>query len=241
MNLEQELKRHQGLVKRIAAAFISKLPANVELDDLIQAGMIGLMEVLPRYNESLGDLHSFIASRVRGAILDFLRESDYLSRLDRQRQKEVDKVTEALHQRFLRRPLDSEVAREIGITLSEYQTWLRRRIQLRGMTDPGEDENEEPIRYPADENADPVEEASLREKARLVNLAVSMLTEHQQQVLSLHYADDLSMSEISERLRVTVSSVMHTHTRAIHNLSRLVSSMVDNPGQPLVTKSDELW
>ena len=125
LDLNSTLKQYSGLVRRLAHQMIAKLPANVEIDDLIQVGMIGLTDALSRFDAAQGvQFETFATQRIRGAMLDELRGSDYLSRGTRKQQRSIEQAVAKLEQQFGRAPVESEIAKEMGVSLTEYQELL---------------------------------------------------------------------------------------------------------------------
>src|SRR5947207_15480797 len=121
------LKQYSPLVRRLAHQMIAKLPANVEIDDLIQVGMIGLTDALSRFDAAQGvQFETFATQRIRGAMLDELRGNDYLSRGTRKQQRSIEAAVHRLEQRLGRAPAESETAREMGISSTEDQELLRK-------------------------------------------------------------------------------------------------------------------
>ena len=125
LDLNSTLKQYSGLVRRLAHQMIAKLPANVEIDDLIQVGMIGLTDALSRFDAAQGvQFETFATQRIRGAMLDELRGNDYLSRGTRKHQRSIESAVSKLEQQLGRAPQESEIAKEMGISLAEYQELL---------------------------------------------------------------------------------------------------------------------
>ena len=123
------IRQHLPLVRRIAHHMIAKLPPNVELDDLVQVGMMGLAEALSRYEVAQGvQFETFATQRIRGAMLDELREGDWMSRSSRKSQKDIEHAVNRLEQKLGRSALESEIAVEIGMTLSDYQSLLGKSV-----------------------------------------------------------------------------------------------------------------
>lgn len=154
------IRRHVPLVRRIALHMIAKLPPNVELDDLIQVGMIGLAEALSRFESEQGvQFETFASQRIRGAMLDELRDGDWMSRSSRKSQKDIEHALHRLEQRLGRTPMESEIADELGMDLDDYQSLLGkvRGTQLVYLEDmSGGDEGEDFLeRHVADNGADP--------------------------------------------------------------------------------------
>ena len=109
------IRQHVPLVRRIAHHMIAKLPPNVEVDDLIQVGMMGLAEALSRYEATQGvQFETFATQRIRGAMLDELREGDWMSRSSRKSQKDIEHAVRRLEQKLGRSPLESEIAADMA-------------------------------------------------------------------------------------------------------------------------------
>jgi len=127
LDVDSMLKQYSPLVRRLAHQMLAKLPANVELDDLVQVGMIGLTDALSRFDTALGvQFETFATQRIRGAMLDELRGTDYLSRGTRKQQRAIEAAVHRLEQRMGRAPVESEIAKEMKLSLAEYQELLGR-------------------------------------------------------------------------------------------------------------------
>ena len=119
------VRQYTPLVRRIAHQMIAKLPANVELDDMIQAGMMGLMDAICRYEESQGTQFEVYASqRVRGAMLDELRANDWLPRSARKSQRDIENAIHRLEGKLQRAPKEAEIAQELGLPIADYHEML---------------------------------------------------------------------------------------------------------------------
>ncbi|MDR2300352.1 MAG: RNA polymerase sigma factor FliA [Comamonas sp.] len=219
------IRQHVPLVRRIALHMIAKLPPNVELDDLIQVGMIGLAEALSRFESEQGvQFETFASQRIRGAMLDELREGDWMSRSSRKSQKEIEQALNRLEQRLGRPPLESEIAAELGMALDDYQSLLGkvRGTQLVYLEDigggDGGDGDDYLERHVADSGADPF--ALLRDQRLRVALvdAIKQLPEREQYVMGMYYEHDMNLKEIAAVLSVTESRVCQLHSQAIARL-----------------------
>lgn len=217
------IRRHVPLVRRIALHMIAKLPPNVELDDLIQVGMIGLAEALSRFESEQGvQFETFASQRIRGAMLDELREGDWMSSSSRKSQKDIEHALHRLEQRLGRTPLESEIADELGMDLDDYQSLLGkvRGTQLVYLEDmSGGDEGEDFLeRHVADSGADPF--ALLRDHRLRVALveAIKALPEREQYIMGMYYEHDMNLKEIAAVLGVTESRVCQLHSQAIARL-----------------------
>ncbi|AVO49728.1 RNA polymerase sigma factor FliA [Melaminivora suipulveris] len=218
------LRQHLPLVRRIAHHMIAKLPANVELDDLIQVGMIGLTDALSRFEAAQGvQFETFASQRIRGAMLDELRGGDWMSRSSRKSQKEIEQALRRAEQRLGRSPLESEIAEELGMSLGDYQSLLGkvRGTQLVYLEDmhQGDDESDSFLdRHVADEAADPM--AVLRDQRLRTSLvaAIGQLPEREQHIMGMYYEHDMNLKEIAAVLGVTESRICQLHSQAIARL-----------------------
>ena len=119
------IRQYSPLVRRLAHHMMAKLPPSVQVDDLIQVGLIGLSEALTRYEATQGvQFETFATQRIRGAMIDELRENDWMSRGSRKSQKEIEGALHRLEHRLGRSPSESEIAAELGMSLTDYQTLL---------------------------------------------------------------------------------------------------------------------
>ena len=223
LDVNSMLKQYSPLVRRLAHQMIAKLPANVEVDDLIQVGMIGLTDALSRYDAAQGvQFETFATQRIRGAMLDELRGNDYLSRGTRKHQREIEAALHRLQQRLGRSPAESEIAKEMGLSLAEYQDLLGkvRGTQLVYLEDMSGDEGDADFldRHVADEEADPL--AQLRDQRMRQALvdAIKTLPEREQYVMSMYYEHDMNLKEIAAVLKVTESRVCQLHSQSIARL-----------------------
>ena len=215
--------QHVPLVRRIAHHMIAKLPPNVELDDLIQVGMIGLNDALSRYEVAQGvQFETFASQRIRGAMLDELREGDWMSRSSRKSQKDIEHALHRVEQRLGRSPIESEIAAELGMSLEDYQALLSkvRGTQLVYLEDFHHDDEDEGFldRHVADEGADPM--AVLRDQRLRASLveAIKALPEREQYIMGMYYEHDMNLKEIAAVLGVTESRVCQLHRQAIARL-----------------------
>ncbi len=224
LNRDALIRQHAPLVRRIAHHMIAKLPPNVELDDLIQVGMIGLSEALSRYEATQGvQFETFASQRIRGAMLDELREGDWMSRSSRKSQKEIEQAVHRLEQKLGRSPLESEIATELELSLAEYQSLLSKvrgtqLVYLEDMTRGDDDDDSFLDRHVADGAADPM--AMLRDQRLRASLvaAIKSLPEREQQIMGMYYEHDMNLKEIAAVLGVTESRICQLHSQSIARL-----------------------
>jgi RNA polymerase sigma factor for flagellar operon FliA len=208
---------------------MAKLPASVELDDLIQAGMLGLLDASSRYQDNRGaQFETFVSQRIRGAMLDELRASDWGSRGLRQSARGVEKAIQALGHKLGRSPTEGEIAKELKMDLEAYQSLLQeiQGCQLVYVEDFSKDDPDSPFLDSHSQDArkdrrgsdDPLEqllESGFRHQ--LVD-AIDALPERDQLLLNLYYEEELNLREIGAILEVSQSRVCQLHSQAISRL-----------------------
>ena len=217
------LKQYSPLVRRLAHQMIAKLPANVEIDDLIQVGMIGLSDALTRFDVAQGvQFETFATQRIRGAMLDELRGNDWMSRGDRRHQRTIESAVHKLEQKLGRAPSEGEIASELGMKLVDYQELLGkvRGTQLVYLEDMSGDEGDEDFldRHVADADANPLARLSDRKMREALVAAIENLPEREQYVMSMYYEHDMNLKEIAAVLGVTESRVCQLHSQSIARL-----------------------
>ncbi|HZY19136.1 MAG TPA: RNA polymerase sigma factor FliA [Ramlibacter sp.] len=222
------IENYLPMVRRTAHRMIGRLPANVEVDDLIQAGVMGLMEAMERYEQGHGaQFETFALQRVRGAMLDELRGTDWVPRSVRKHQREIADAVHALEQKLQRAPSDSEIAAHMGVTLAEYHEMLVdvRGAQLVYTDDYDSDENDTHYldrHVTPDERGDPAAQLADRRFREALVAAIGDLPEREQYVMSMYYEHDMNLKEIAAVLGVTESRVCQLHSQAVARLrSRL--------------------
>jgi RNA polymerase sigma factor for flagellar operon FliA len=218
------VRQYAPLVRRLAHQMIAKLPANVELDDMIQAGMMGLMDAVGRYEESQGtQFEDYASSRIRGAMLDELRANDWLPRSARKSQRDIENAIHRVEQRMRRAPTEAEIARELNITVTAYQELLNeaRGAQLIYFEDLGGADGDEDYlerHLSADESGNPGE--ILRDKRFRTALvaAIEELPERERQLMGMYYEQEMNLREIGAVMGVTESRVCQLHSQAVARL-----------------------
>jgi RNA polymerase sigma factor for flagellar operon FliA len=223
LEMDTMLRQYSPLVRRLAHQMIAKLPANVEIDDLIQVGMIGLTDALSRFDAGQGvQFETFATQRIRGAMLDELRGADWMSRGTRKQQREIESAVHRLEQRLGRAPAEREIAQEMGLSLSDYQDMLGkvRGTQLIFLEDMSGDDGDSDYldRHVTDEGHDPLSLLQdYRMRGALVE-AIKNLPEREQYVMSMYYEHDMNLKEIAAVLGVTESRVCQLHSQSIARL-----------------------
>jgi len=219
---EQCLKEYAPLVKRIAHHMMAKLPSSVEVNDIIQAGMMGLLDAAGRYDELRGaQFETYAAQRIRGAMLDELRSADWLPRSLRRDMRRIETAISKLQQKFGRSPSEGEIAQEMGVPLIDYQEMLgeSRGAQLVYYEDFHEEGDEDFFeRHDFAEDADPLELIQdERFRSALID-GIEGLPEREKMVMGMHYEQEMNLREIGEVLGVSESRVCQLHGQAVSRL-----------------------
>jgi RNA polymerase sigma factor for flagellar operon FliA len=223
----QLLKEHAPLVKRLAYQLRAKLPSSVEVDDLIQAGMIGLLDAVNRYEESHGaQFETYAVQRIRGSMLDELRSTDWLPRNLRQNMRKIEVAMSALQQKLGRMPTELEVAKSMKMTLAEYQDLLSESSghQLIYYEDYHDDDEHDSFldRFCADVSGDPLS-GLLQDGFRdALITAIDSLPAREKLLMGLYYEQELNLKEIGAVMGVSESRVCQLHSQAV---ARIRSSL----------------
>lgn len=232
LDKDQLISRYAPLVKRIAYHLMAKLPASVQVEDIIQNGMLGLLDAITRYEEGLGaQFETYAVQRIRGAMLDGLRENDWLPRSLRREMRRIETAVHSLEQQHGRQPTERELAESLGMSLADYQKMLQeaRGYQLVYFEDFGDDDEDDFLeRHMVGENNDPLElllDADMR--STLVQ-AIEDLPEREKMVMGLYYEEDLNLREIGEVMGVSESRVCQLHSQAIARLRSRIAAGRDS-------------
>ena len=219
---EQCLKEYAPLVKRIAHHLMARLPSSVSVDDIIQAGMIGLLDAAGRYDELRGaQFETFAAQRIRGAMLDELRQADWMPRSLRRDMRRIEAAISKLQQQLGKPPSESEIAGELGIPLAEYQQMLyeSRGAQLMYYEDFHSEGDEDFFdRYEVDSGADPLELLQDEGFRGALIEAIENLPERECMLMGMHYEQEMNLREIGEVMGVSESRVCQLHSQAVARL-----------------------
>ena len=220
------VRRHAELVKRIAYHLAGRLPSSVEVADLIQAGMLGLLEAAANYSPDRGaSFETYAGIRIRGAMLDALRKLDWAPRSVHRKARAAASAIRELEAETGGEAQDAQVAARMGVSLEEYYKVVQdaascRLVSLNETT--GEDES--PMVRAVDDKADPFREIADDDFRKALALAIDDLPEREKLVMSLYYDEELNLKEIGAVLKVTESRVCQLHGQA---LVRLKARLVD--------------
>jgi RNA polymerase sigma factor for flagellar operon FliA len=213
------LTEHMPLVKRLAHQMRAKLPASVEVDDLVQAGMIGLLDAINRYEENHGaQFETYAVLRIRGAMLDELRSNDWMPRSTRQNMRKVEQAMAALQQQLGRPPSESEIAKSMKLSLADYQDMLgdsggHQLVYYEDFHD--EDGNDSWLdRYAVDDD-DPLRALLETDFRQAVIDAIDNLPPREKILMGLYYEEELNLKEIGAVMGVSESRVSQLHSQAV--------------------------
>jgi RNA polymerase sigma factor for flagellar operon FliA len=216
------LTDHMPLVKRLAHHMKAKLPPSVEVDDLIQAGMIGLLDAINRYEDTHGaQFETYAVLRIRGAMLDELRNSDWLPRSMRQNMRKIETAMNTLQQRLGHPPTESEVAKLLKLSLADYQDMLsdgggHQLVYYEDFHD--NDGNDSFLDRYAVDDSDPLRSLLDGDFRQAVIDAIDALPPREKILMGLYYEEELNLKEIGAVMGVSESRVSQLHTQAVARL-----------------------
>lgn len=210
------VEQHAPLVKRVAHHLMARLPSTVQLNDLLQSGMVGLLEAAQKFDASKGaSFETFASIRVRGAMLDDVRKDDWAPRSVHRNARRVAAAIKAVEGRTGRDATDQETAAEMGIPLESYYAYLQDSAGTRLYSyDEISEQDDAPISLAA--SASPSPHDTVQQQAFKDNLAqaIDTLPERERMVLALYYQEELNLKEIGSVLGVSESRVSQIHSQA---------------------------
>ncbi|GAA4619433.1 RNA polymerase sigma factor WhiG [Saccharopolyspora hordei] len=226
---DQELRdrlvlHYAPLVKYVAGRVGTGLPSHVEVSDLIQSGIFGLVDAIEKFEPERGlKFETYAMQRIRGAILDDLRAQDWVPRSVRSRARDVERALERLEAKLQRTATDAELAEELGLSLDELrelfaQLQMTSVVALDDLIGAGPMQASLAETLPDDRAEDPVATLVDRDSRRQLAEAVERLSERDRVVVTLYYFENLTLAEIGKVLGVTESRVCQLHTRAVLRL-----------------------
>ncbi|MEO6924599.1 MAG: FliA/WhiG family RNA polymerase sigma factor [Acidobacteriaceae bacterium] len=227
---DQMVVEHLPSVRYIARRIHERLPQHVELDDLISAGVVGLIDACSKFDQTKKvQFKSYAQFRIRGAILDSLRMLDWSPRELRRKGRAVEEAIRTTQQRMGRAPSEQEIAAEMKVSLSDYQQLLG---ELKGLEigslnlERGEDSGDEELAYvPGSPDESPLFQCLQGEMRQHLADAIDELPEKERLVLTLYYFEELTMKEIGLTLGVVESRVSQIHSSAVVRLRVALSAI----------------
>jgi len=217
---ENLVLQYADLVKKMAYQIKSKLPANVEADDLIQAGMMGLLDAAGKYQDNQGaQFKTYATQRIHGAIMDELRSADWLPRNIRKQMRDVEKAIASLQNSLGRAPSENEVAKKLKITITDYFQILTDcgGHQLIYFEDVHKNEDEDHFldRFIQNNKSDVINSLLSKDFKEALKQAIDALPEREKILMGLYYEQELNLKEIGAVMSVTESRVSQMHSQAV--------------------------
>jgi RNA polymerase sigma factor for flagellar operon FliA len=220
---DQLITEYLPYVKRIVHRIAVHLPSTIDIDDLMNVGVIGLIQAVDRYDPKRDNkFMTYAVFRIKGAVLSELRSRDFLSRSNRRKIRELENAYIKLEQRLGREVNETEVAKELGVDVEQiYRTRQMSSISFISFEELGcssKDEKEKLLSYLVDNDDDALTLTRLKEIKEAVVKAIKQLPEKERMVISLYYLEELTMKETGKVLNITESRVSQIHSQAIQRL-----------------------
>jgi RNA polymerase sigma factor FliA len=225
---DQVILEHLPLVKAIAIRVHENLPVHVELDDLVHAGVLGLFDAADKFNPSKQvAFSSYAKHRIKGAILDSLRQLDWASRDLRRRHKQVEAATRELAARLQRNPTESEVCEKLGVDANR---WHHMMLDLRNVglvsasARPTENDDLPAPDFPSNPDTQPDNMCAREQMRSVIGVAMKALPDRYQKVVFLYYTNEMTMKEIGTVLGINESRVSQIHKSALEKMAVVLQS-----------------
>lgn len=224
LSREEIVHKYLPLVKYVAGKISVNLPSHVEINDLVNEGILGLIDAITKYDDSRGvKFETYATTRISGAILDALRAMDWVPRAVRQKARELERVMATLEGKLGRMPEDDEVAKGMGLALKDYHTLL---LKIRGTSILSLEEflpNEKGhdvalLDTLKDSGPDPTLKVESTELKGVLSQAVEALPPQERTVITLYYFEGLTLKDIKSVLNVSESRVSQIHAQAVIRL-----------------------
>jgi RNA polymerase sigma factor for flagellar operon FliA len=219
---------HLPLVKAIAIRLYESLPVHADLDDLIHAGMLGLIDGAEKFDERKHILFkSYAKHRIKGAMLDSLRQLDWASRDLRRRHKQLEAITHELAALSAESPNDEAIAGKMGV---DVERWRQIAVELRmvgllsSSSRPADDDNQSNPEFAASEDTQPDMMYVRHEISTVLRQAMQALPERYQKIVSLYYTSEMTMREIGEMMGINESRVSQIHKTALEKMAAILQS-----------------
>lgn len=218
--LNKLIQTYEVLVKNIAHHLIQRLPKNIQLDDLIQVGMLGLLDAAKNYDSAKGaNFATYASIRIRGMMLDEVRRNDWLPRSAYRNARVVAEATKNIEARLKHDATDAEISAELGISLEDYHTIMRtiKEGKLFGFEDLGIDDDVSDVCL-TESTEEPFEHLQQEDFACQLSGAINSLPEKERLVMSLYYDQEYNLKEIGKALGVSESRVCQIHGQAVSHV-----------------------
>lgn len=239
---ERLASEHALLVKAIAQSLFRKLPASVHFDDLVQDGFVGLLGAVCQSSEQRVGAHylNYVSQRVRGSMLDGLRDIDSATRAVRRAMRGVEHAINQLSHKLGRAPNEKEVALSLAMPLGEYQRLLQDAHSYASFSIEDFGDRNSPAEFPGwciATDSDPLAALERRSLQQNLLVAISGLSKREDEVMALRYVDELSMRHIGERIGLTEGRISQIHSQATAKLRAALIAAEARPAL-LTTRRD---
>jgi RNA polymerase sigma factor for flagellar operon FliA len=218
---EELIVKYAPLVKYIAGRMAIRVPPNISREELISAGIVGLLDALDKFDSGMGiKFQTYAEHRIRGAILDELRKMDWIPRSVRKDIHRIEEAITALNSRLNRDPDDLEVAEEMGVDMDTYHKMLSRAqgVSLLSLDKVMADGSAPAFTKQASGGPSPFDELKAKEVKHFISKVLADLSEKEQLVITLYYYEELNLKEIAAVLGLTESRISQIHSKAIIRL-----------------------
>lgn len=226
-DVDELVETHMPLVKKIALHMMARLPDHIQLEDLMQAGMVGLLEAARKYESGQGaTFETYAGIRIRGAIVDEIRRGDWVPRSVHRNARRISDAVQTIEAREGRDARDAEIADELGVTLDDYHSQASDATtgRLFSLDELAEKQDHINDQAPEDGPAGTLQDADFR---TALAEEIEKLPERERLVLSLYYQDELNLKEVGAVLEVSESRVSQIHGQAA---ARLRARMLERTG-----------
>ncbi|MGR8929471.1 MAG: RNA polymerase sigma factor FliA [Gammaproteobacteria bacterium] len=218
-NTEEMVNRHAPLVKRIAYHLMGRLPDTVQIEDLIQSGMLGLLEAIKHYDSGQGaSFETYAGIRIRGAMLDELRRVDWTPRSVHKKARQVADAIRDVENEVGRDATDSEVAKRMGVSLEDYRQILQDTVSCKTFSVEELTQGEDSVIDQIHADSQPEDQLIQQDFQKALADAIAGLPEREKLVVSLYYVEELNLREIGEVLEVSESRVSQICSQAMLRL-----------------------
>lgn len=231
---DEMIKKYAPLIKFIAHRLALRLPSHISIEDLISAGMVGLIDAISKFDSKKKvKFETYAEYRIRGAMLDELRSLDWVPRSVRQKASQIEKLIERLEKEKGRPVKDEEIASAMGLSLADYYEEMKEiqgisLLNIKGLKKQNMNITDEEILQLLieDEENDPYHNFSLKEIKGILAKAIEELSEKEKQIVSLYYFEELTLKEIGEVLGLTESRICQLHNSIILKLRAKLKCLI---------------
>lgn len=228
------IAQYAPLVRRQALQMLARLPASVELDDLMQAGMMGLLDAVRRYQQMAdAQFETYAITRIRGSMLDELRSQDWLPRSVRSKSRQIENAVSQLRQRLMAEPTDQDIADELALSLDDYYNLLEdaagvQIVSYEDLNFRSEDKGGDALDFlqsEAESNDNPLDLLMSGELRQALIQAIEVLPEREKLLFALQFQEDLNQKEIAAVMDITEGRVSQLRSQAVARIRSYLKNL----------------